>query len=430
MKTRIVIRRATLIGQPAGAATLVIEDRHITRLVVGGEGLQVQPGDWEVDAAGRLVIPGGVDAHTHLAVGALLRLASLPSRRLNSVSDLRRIFRTPLEDRLSPVDVEALTAAGALSALRSGVTCAFDLCRAEPGHESDSLAAAGRATTAVGLRATVAYAIDPARSAQGLEATESFAASAAGNPLLRGMVGLDGLAGTTFEALSSMAQTVSRLGLHASIGEDESDLAHTYDIATLRTVHLLGSSALLGSRSLIAHGGTLGSSELALLSRTGTSLVVTPRAALLWDNVLPSGDLLAAQKAAVALGTDGQFSDIASEALVFSLYLRRTPSRKQQGDLVERSIWPTGASLASRLFGEKIGLLEEGALADVVVLDWWPPFPLPENPEGEIVLLWAGAPAAWVIVDGCVRLREGRLLGGNEAAIFERACRAVERVLR
>ena len=30
-----------------------------------------EPGDWEIDAAGRLLVPGQVDAHTHLALGAL-----------------------------------------------------------------------------------------------------------------------------------------------------------------------------------------------------------------------------------------------------------------------------------------------------------------------------------------------------------------------
>jgi cytosine/adenosine deaminase-related metal-dependent hydrolase len=87
------------------------------------------------------------------------------------------------------------------------------------------------------------------------------------------------------------------------------------------------------------------------------------------------------------------------------------------------------AKLASSLFGEPLGRLEAGALADLVILDWRPPVPLPDVPDGDLAVLWAGAPAAWVLVDGEVRLREGRLLGGDEAAIAA-AAREAARALR
>jgi hypothetical protein len=83
--------------------------------------------------------------------------------------------------------------------------------------------------------------------------------------------------------------------------------------------------------------------------------------------------------------------------------------------------WPAAARLASTFFGEPIGVLERGALADLVVLEWRPTVPLPDVAEGDLALLWAGAPAAWAIVDGEVRLREGRLLGQDERAIAEAA---------
>jgi hypothetical protein len=65
-----------------------------------------------------------------------------------------------------------------------------------------------------------------------------------------------------------------------------------------------------------------------------------------------------------------------------------------------------------------------------VILDWRPSAPLPDVPEGDLALLWAGAPAAWVIVDGAVRLREGRLLGGDEAEIAARAREGAAELLR
>ena len=81
MQTRLVIRRARLVRDPPveGATVVTLGDR-IVRVAQEGEPVLAEPGDWEIDAAGRLLVPGGVDAHTHLALGQLLRFAGLPAR--------------------------------------------------------------------------------------------------------------------------------------------------------------------------------------------------------------------------------------------------------------------------------------------------------------------------------------------------------------
>ncbi len=426
---RIVIRGAAVRGRPAGGTTVVVEDRHIARIGRAGEAIESRPGDWELEADGRLVVPGGVDAHTHLATGALLRLAGLPGTFPGSVTELRSGFREPLEERLGPAELEALTAAGALAALRAGVTCAVDLSSGAAGGEAEALAAVARGVSTVGLRAALARALHPRRLGPGAEAVRAFAASVAGSSILRGLPGLDGLDGAELASLTELEETASRLGLHASISEDESDLAHAYGTACLRPVQLLGSAGLLGSRTIVAHGSALVSAEATLLGRTGSALVVTPRATLFWGGGFPSLEPLAVHDVPIALGTNGLYPDLAGEAVALAMLLRRAHGGRPPGDLLGHVVWPAGAEIATRLFGDRVGLLEEGALADVVVLDWRPPFPLPDAPEGDLALLWAGAPAAWAIVDGQVRLREGRLLAADEAEIAARAREAAARVL-
>jgi cytosine/adenosine deaminase-related metal-dependent hydrolase len=124
----------------------------------------------------------------------------------------------------------------------------------------------------------------------------------------------------------------------------------------------------------------------------------------------------------VLLGTDGLFADVACEAVAAAMMHRHAErSAGAATGLVGRVAWPAAARLASALFGEPVGALEVGALADLAILDWRPSVAVPDVPDGDLAILWAGAPAAWVVVDGEVRLREGRLLGGDEAAIFEAA---------
>lgn len=435
MEHRLVIQNVLLAGEPPRAGvTVVVEGRRIARVAGAGERVGPRPGDWEIDAAGRLLVPGGVDAHAHLAVGPLLRLAGLPARFPGSVPELRARFRAPLEDRLDPEALEALSAAGALAALKAGVTCVLDLARGAPGREEEALPAVARGVGRAGIRAVLAYGANDLggahRGLAGVRASAAFAESAKADPLLRGMAGLDGLATTGPETLAALAGPTRAHGLHASVAEDDADLAHTYARSFLRPAQFLGSSALLGPRTVLAHGSTIGSEEATLLMHTESWIAVTPRSASFWGAAVAPVETLAAHDVQLALGTDGLFPGIAGEVVALAMQLRHGGRRgPPPAELLGRVIWPGSGSLASRLFGEVLGTVEEGALADLVILDWRPALPLPEAPEGDAAMLWAGAPAAWAIVDGQVRLREGRLLGGDEAEIAARAREAAARVL-
>jgi cytosine/adenosine deaminase-related metal-dependent hydrolase len=218
--------------------------------------------------------------------------------------------------------------------------------------------------------------------------------------------------------------------VHASVGADESDLAHAFARWGRRPIEALAARGLLGPRAIVAHAGTASHAEGVLLADAGATLAVCPRAATYFGAPVAPIALLAANGVRVALGTDGLFPDVAGEALAAATLLRNAErSAAAAPALLGRVAWPAASRLASEWFGAPLGRLEPGALADVVVLDWRPPVPVPDAPDGDLALLWAGAPAAWVIVDGVVRIREGRLLGADEAEIAAKA-REAARALR
>ena len=53
----------------------------------------------------------------------------------------------------------------------------------------------------------------------------------------------------------------------------------------------------------------------------------------------------------------------------------------------------------------------------------------PEGRGGNAAVLWAGAPAAWVIVAGEVRMREGVVLGVDPVEVSAKAVEAARRAL-
>jgi 5-methylthioadenosine/S-adenosylhomocysteine deaminase len=423
---RLVIRNGVVPRAGAGA-TIVVEGRRIAQVAPPGVAVDGRPGDWDVDADGRLVVAGGIDAHGHLAVGALLRLAGLPGRPPPTVADLRAGVRSPLEERATPERIQPLVHAAALAALRAGVTCVFDLVRGAPGAAGAILDAEARALEAVGLRAVVAHG---ARGERGgdrggtadVEASVAFAQRHAAHPRLRGAVGISGLAEASDALLEAAAAPGRTHGLLACVGEDESDLAHAFARWGRRPVEVLRDRRLLSPRTVVGHAGTAVHVEGVALAESGAALAATPCAAMFFGAPVPPLLPFVALGVTVVLGTDGVFSDVAGEAIAAAMMHRAAErSAGAAAGLVGRVAWPGAARIASDLFGERLGVLEPGALADLAVLEWRPPVPLPDAADGDLAMLWAGAPAAWVVIDGEVRLREGRLLGGDEGAVAEAA---------
>uniref|UniRef100_UPI001F585C24 amidohydrolase family protein n=3 Tax=unclassified Anaeromyxobacter TaxID=2620896 RepID=UPI001F585C24 len=281
----------------------------------------------------------------------------------------------------------------------------------------------------LGLRAVLAHGARGAGGEEEVRASAAFAARHATDARLRGAVGIAGLFETTEETLA-LAGAHAGAGVHACLGEDEADLAHAFARFGRRPLEVLAAHGLLGPRTLVAHGGTTVHAEAVMVADARAVLAVTPRAAMFFGAPVPALLDFAGLGVSIAFGTDGLFPDVAGEAFHAATLLRHAGrSAGAAGSLVGKVAWPTAARLASEAFGETLGCLEAGALADVVVLDWRPPVPLPELPGGDLALLWAGAPAAWVVVDGEVRLREGRLLGADEAAIAAEAREAARSLL-
>src|SRR5207302_8931674 len=100
-----------------GVAVLV--DGGKSSRVAGDAEIPLLPGDWEVACGGRLVTPGLVDCHAHLVGGQLLPLSGevlLKSPRARFDTQSR------LDELLTPLEVESLTAYALANAMRNGVT--------------------------------------------------------------------------------------------------------------------------------------------------------------------------------------------------------------------------------------------------------------------------------------------------------------------
>jgi cytosine/adenosine deaminase-related metal-dependent hydrolase len=89
----------------------------------------------------------------------------------------------------------------------------------------------------------------------------------------------------------------------------------------------------------------------------------------------------------VGLGTDGMTSNMLEEARA-SLFIRHHVTNDPRTGWGETAtmLLDNNPGIASGFFGKKLGVLEAGAAADLVIADYWPFTPAkPENTLGHIL---------------------------------------------
>ena len=141
-----------LAGTPAvlTRADVLVEGDRIAAV---GPALTAPAGVTEIDATGRIVLPGMGNAHTHAASHlARGRAGNWTLEDLLTHAPANYGFRTPEDEYLS-------AAIGAIEMLRTGCTSAYDLYMAVPAITDEAFDAVVRAYQDVGLRVVLAPAV-------------------------------------------------------------------------------------------------------------------------------------------------------------------------------------------------------------------------------------------------------------------------------
>ena len=88
-----------------------------------------------------------------------------------------------------------------------------------------------------------------------------------------------------------------------------------------------------------------------------------------------------------------------------------------------RMLFANNAAIANRSFATKLGALEPGAAADIIVVYYDPLTPMTaENCDSHILFGMSGRSVVTTIIDGVVRMKDRELVGIDEAAIMAK-CR-------
>ncbi len=387
------------------------------------------PAEERLDAGGMWALPGLICAHTHI-YGAFARGLGLPDPPPASFPEILRRLWWQLDKALGYDDIRYSALVVLVDAIRHGVTTLFDH-HSSPTAVRFSLDVLAEAVLQAGVRASLCYEVsdrDGSEAASaGIEENVRFLASArAHQPLLRGMFGLHAsmtLSSATVKRAVEAEQPFG-VGFHVHVAEGPADVAQTLQRDGVRVVERWAREHVLGPRTIAAHCVHVDAHEVDLLKSSHTRVVHNPRSNMNNGVGAPDVPFMLRQGLAVGLGNDGfsqnLFQELAAGFLVPRLVERDPLASAGPGyvDLLLRH----NPQTASAAWGLPLGRLEEGAAADLVLLDYHPPTPVTAGNLAYHLLYGVdGSEVDTTIVNGRVLMRHRELKTLDEGAIAARA---------
>lgn len=405
------------------------------RIVERDPGLAATAGEEVLDLDGALVLPGLVNAHTHL-YSALARGMPGPAEAPRSFPEILERVWWPLDRALDEEAVYLSGLVGAIEAARSGSTLLFDH-HASPAFIRGSLAILRRAVEEVGLRSVLCYEASDRNGALGRDEAiaESRAFLSGGRTAFtRGMVGAHASFTLSDESLGLLASVARELGssLHVHVAEDRADVIDCQQRLGEGLVERLKRHGLLTARTLLVHGVHLDEAEALEAQACGAWLVHCPRSNM--NNAVGQARTAVFRRA--ALGTDGLDQDLLAETR--AAFLKMRDGGRADAAPAALEMLAGGHRLASAFFGLPLGSLDVpqqrgavGVPADLVILDYRPPTPLrAENLAGHLLFGIDRSHVRSTIVAGRFVLRDRRIATLDEGAVLARARVTAERLWR
>jgi putative selenium metabolism protein SsnA len=305
-----------------------------------------------------------------------------------------------------------------IESIRHGTTTIIDH-HASPNAVEGSLNAIARAARKTGVRACLCYELSdrdgPRIAEAGLRENTDFIRRCVrdNDSGLRALLGLHASFTISDRTLAAAALAGSELGsgFHIHVAEAQGDQDQCRRRHGLRVVERLEKFGILGRQSLAAHCVHVSRREMDILAETGTAVIHNPQSNL--NNAVGIAEIgeMTRRGVLVGLGTDAMTTDMLEELRValWALHLR---TGNPSGGFSElgAALFSNNPRIASRIFGRPLGILQEGAMADIAVFDYDPTTPLKRaNALGHLVYGLSQAPVDTTIIGGRV-LMQGRKL--------------------
>ena len=392
-----------------------------------------------IDAKGGVIHPAFINTHEHI-YSALARGLSIkgyaPNGFLEILDGLWWTIDRNLDNDLTKLSAEATY----LECIKNGVTTIFDH-HASFGEISGSLFAIEEAARDFGVRSVLCYEISDRdgkeKAHAAIEENVDFAKHALSlkDDFIKGMMGMHASFTISDETMElCRKEKPKEIGYHIHVAEDILDLHRCLKEHGKRIVDRLYDWDVLGEKTLLAHCIYVNPHEMDLIRDTNTMVVHNPESNMGNACGCPPTMEIVHKGILTGLGTDGYTHDmIESWKVANILHKHHLVDPGAAWAEVPEMLFQGNARIANRYFEKKLGVLEKGAAADIIITDYIPPTPMNAgNLNGHMLFGMNGRSVVTTVGNGKVLMKNRELQGIDEerclAKIREGAARLEKKI--
>ncbi len=375
-----------------------------------------------LDAKGCLVIPGLINAHTHIPMSYFKGLADdLP------LDQWLQGFIWPLEKRLVDFGlVYDSTLHGAAELIKNGVTFANDMY-----FQGDAMA---KALIQAGLRCIIGEPViateehgNPSLAEIGAFVVERNLVYK-DNPLLSFALAPHSIYACSQAALERVAHIAVEhdLLVHMHLAETDKEASDCHKLHGKLPVHYLSGLGLLKAKLVMAHGIHVEAAEMDILAEHNASIAICTESNLkLGNGFAPIKDYLD-KGVNLCFATDGVASnnnlDLLAE-LDMTAKVHKALAKDPTFLPAEQMLQMATMGAAKALYMDKeLGSLEPGKRADLAILDCSTIEAQPlYNPYSQVIYALGGRAVRDVVINGKIVLRDKQLTTLDEKELLDKA---------
>lgn len=377
-----------------------------------------------VDARGGVIMPGLINAHTHI-YSALARGLAIKGNNPTNFFEVLDGTWWNIDRHLDLQMTEASAYATVLDCIKQGVTTIFDhhasFCEI-PG----SLFRIAEVTKELGMRSCLCYEVSDRdgeeKSLQSVKENADFITYAAkdDSDMLKALFGGHALFTISDKTFDRMQEANNgRVGFHIHVSEGMNDVYDSLQNYGRRPVQRLQDHNILGPKTLLGHCIHVNTAEMDIIKTTDTMVVNNPESNM--GNAVGISPILPMYKKGILLGmgTDAYTNDMLESIKVALCSQRNNACLPNVGWCeVTDMLFRNNAKIANRSFETPLGVLKPGAAADVIVMDYKPFTPFSDaNIDGHMLFGMTGRQCQTTMINGRLLMKDREFVDIDEAAI-------------
>jgi putative selenium metabolism protein SsnA len=381
-----------------------------------------------IDANGGIIMPGLINAHNHIYSAFARGLSIKGKTPANFLEILDGLWWT-IDRNLLVEDTYWSAMAIYLDAIRNGCTTVFDH-HASYGGIKGSLFAIAKAAKELGVRSNICYEVSDRdgehKMHEAVFENAEFIRYAMNDEtdMIKGMMGMHAsftLSDSSIELCRE--NTPEGIGFHIHVAEGMDDVYDSLKKYGKRVINRLFDFDILGEKTVTGHCIHVNGAEMDIIKETDTMVVHNPESNMGNAVGIPPVIEMMRRNILVGLGTDGYTNDMfESEKVANVIHKHVLCDPTVAWGEVPKMLFANNAIIANRSFKTKLGALEPGAAADIVVSDYIPHTPMTkDNCDGHILFGMTGRSIITTIINGSVKMKDREFIDIDEEMILAKS---------